>query len=116
MKDRLAKVEQLLLLIAPEQAKAVFDADLEDLGPLLQSIGPAHLPPLPPVKQSESDIERAENGSDEDDGDEDSGEAEKAAFALESIAVAGRAPMVSSVERYSVSGKGKLTRRMLVRR
>lgn len=43
---------------------------------------------LSKLKQSDSDME------DEEDEGEDGGEAEKAAFALESIAVAGRPPTV----------------------
>ena len=85
VKDRVHRLEQLLLAIAPEQAKAMLQGDLQHD----QSFAQAAPLNMAALKGSESDME-----DDEDEDGEDGGEAEKAAFALESIAVAGRPPTV----------------------
>ena len=81
------RLEQLLLLVAPEQAKSV----LGEIAGQNTSFLPSrrHRGSNSAIKQSDSDIE-------EDEVEEGGEEAENAAFALESIAVAGRGPMVSS--------------------
>ena len=88
LKERVSKLEQLLLNIAPEQAKTILGENAGKKSYTHSSSNRRGGNFLSPVKQSDSD--------NEEDGTEDGGEeAEKAAFALESIAVAGREPMVS---------------------
>ena len=88
VKDRVHRLEQLLLTIAPEQAKLMLQGDLQHDSSLLQGGSGLN---LTHIKQSDSDME-----DEDDDEGEDGGEAEKAAFALESIAVAGRPPTVGT--------------------
>lgn len=95
MKERVQRLEQLLLIIAPEQAKAMLEMDPSQDQQTYMQVSTSS--GLPAIKQSDSDLE------DEDEDGEDGGEAEKAAFALESIAVAGRPPTVGLQPRQSMT-------------
>ena len=76
VQDRVQRLEQLLLHIAPEQAKRFLDENTA-----IESA---------PAAPRTAATTRANSIDDDDEAGEEGGEAEKAAFALESIAVAGR--------------------------